>query len=234
MFGLTLSSIAGEAQAKIRAIEHSQAVIEFTMDGTITTANENFLSLLGYTLEEIRGKHHGIFVEPADREGAGYRDFWARLNRGECVISQFKRIGKGGKEVWIEASYNPIPGPNGKPAKVVKFAVDVTAQKLEAAEMRGQMNAIRKSLAVIEFGLDGKILTANDGFLATMGYTLADIQGQHHGMFVDPSYRASAEYRQFWEKLNQGEYQAAQFKRIGKGGKDSLCLRRKVAADCAT
>lgn len=220
MFGLTLSSIAGEAQAKIRAIEHSQAVIEFTMDGTITTANENFLSLLGYTLEEIRGKHHGIFVEPADREGAGYRDFWARMNRGECVISQFKRIGKGGKEVWIEASYNPIPGPNGKPAKVVKFAVDVTVQKLEAAEMRGQMNAIRKSLAVIEFGLDGKILTANDGFLATMGYTLADIQGQHHGMFVDPSYRASAEYRQFWEKLNQGEYQAAQFKRIGKGGKE--------------
>jgi methyl-accepting chemotaxis protein len=220
MFHLFRSSSRTEALARLAAIDKSQAVIEFDLDGTILTANANFLQTMGYALAEIQGKHHGMFVEAAYRDSAEYRAFWAKLGHGEYQAAQFKRIGKGGKEVWIEASYNPILGRDGKPFKVVKFATDVTAQKLEYTDLRGQVDAIRKSQAVIEFKLDGTILTANQGFLNATGYTLAEIQGQHHGMFVDPAFRASAEYRQFWDALKRGEFQAAQFKRIAKGGKE--------------
>jgi methyl-accepting chemotaxis protein len=209
-----------ELSQTFAALNRSQATIEFKMDGTILTANENFLKAMGYTLAEVKGKHHSMFVEPAFRDSQEYRQFWANLNHGEFQMAQFKRIGKGGKEVWIEASYNPVLGSNGKPYKVVKFATDITKQKLEYADLLGKINAISRSQAMIEFNLDGTIITANENFLSVLGYTLAEIQGKHHSMFVDAAYKASAEYRQFWEALNRGEYQAAQYKRIGKGGKE--------------
>ncbi len=190
------------------------------MDGTIITANENFLHALGYTLAEVKGKHHSMFVEPGYRDSAEYREFWAKLNRGEYQAAEYKRIGKGGKEVWIQASYNPILDMNGKPFKVVKFATDITKQKLQNADYLGQIDAIGKSQAVIEFNMDGTVITANENFLNAMGYTLAEIQGKHHSMFVEPGERDSAEYRQFWAALNRGEFQAAEYKRIGKGGKE--------------
>ncbi|GAB2176404.1 methyl-accepting chemotaxis protein [Dongia sp. agr-C8] len=217
---MALSIFGGDAAAKLAALDRSQAVIEFKMDGTIITANANFLSAMGYTLEEIRGKHHSMFVEPAYRESAEYREFWAGLNRGEFQAAQYKRLGKGGREVWIEASYNPLLTSGGKPFKVVKYATDVSKQKAEYADLRGKVDAISRSQAVIEFNLDGTIITANDNFLKTLGYTLAEIQGKHHSMFVEPAYRESAEYREFWASLNRGQYQAAQYKRIGKGGKE--------------
>lgn len=142
------------------------------------------------------------------------------MNRGEYQAAQFKRFGKGGKEVWIEASYNPILDRSGKPFKVVKFATDITKAKMEYADLLGKVNAISRSQAVIEFNLDGTIITANENFLSVLGYTLAEIQGKHHSMFVDAAYRNSAEYRNFWDALNRGEYQAAQYKRIGKHGKE--------------
>jgi len=206
--------------AKVVAIGRAQAVIEFNLDGTILSANENFLSALGYSLPEIQGQHHSMFVDPSERNSAGYRDFWATLNRGEFVAAEFKRIGKGGKEVWILASYNPILDENGKPFKVVKFATDVTSQKLHAADVDGQIEAIGKSQAVIEFNMDGTVLTANANFLNALGYSLGEIQGQHHSMFVDPAERDGAGYRDFWAKLNAGQYQAAEYKRIGKGGRE--------------
>jgi methyl-accepting chemotaxis protein len=209
-----------EYAASVAAIGKSQAAIEFTMDGTILTANDNFLKALGYSLPEIQGKHHSMFVAPAMRDSAAYREFWASLNRGEYQAAEYKRIGKGGKEVWILASYNPILDETGKPFKVVKFATDVTEQKLKSADLAGQIAAIGKSQAVIEFNMDGTILTANDNFLHALGYSLGDIQGKHHGMFVDPPERESAAYREFWASLNRGEYQAGEYKRIGKGGKD--------------
>jgi len=209
----------GDAAAKLAALDKSQAIIEFETDGTIITANANFLNAMGYTLGEIKGKHHSMFVEPAYRDSAEYREFWAKLNRGEYQSAQYKRIGKGGKEVWIEASYNPLLR-GGKPYKVVKYATDVSKQKAVYADLSGKVEAIGRSQAVIEFELDGTIITANDNFLKTMGYTLAEVKGKHHSMFVEPQYRDSAEYRQFWEKLRRGEYQAAQFKRIGKGGRE--------------
>jgi methyl-accepting chemotaxis protein len=212
------------ALAQADAISKSQAVIEFNLDGTIITANPNFLATLGYTLEEIKGKHHSMFVEPAARESADYREFWTRLNRGEFQAAQYKRIGKGGKGVWIQASYNPIFDAKGRPVKVIKFATDITAQKIKSMEDAGKIAAMDRAQAVIEFNTDGTIITANENFLGAMGYSLAEIQGKHHSMFVTPADRDSADYREFWAKLNRGDYQAADYKRIGKGGKEVWIL----------
>ena len=188
----------------------AQAVIEFDLDGTILTANENFLNTMGYTLDEIQGKQHSMFVDAAERDSAGYKAFWQRLNNGEFVADIFKRIGKGGKEIWIRATYNPPLDGNGKPFKVIKFATDITEQTLRNADYSGQVAAISKAQAVIEFELDGTVLTANENFLDAMGYTLGEIQGKHHSMFVDPAFRDSAEYKKLWEKLDAGEYQAGE------------------------
>ena len=209
-----------DVQGQIEAVGKAQAVIEFNLDGTIITANDNFLNALGYTLGEVQGQHHRLFVEESFRASVEYRQFWEALNRGEYQAGEYKRIGKGGKEVWIQASYNPILDLNGKPFKVVKYATDVTEQKLRNADFEGQIEAVGKAQAVIEFNLDGTIITANDNFLNALGYTLGEVQGQHHRMFVEESFRASVEYRQFWEALNRGEYQAGEYKRIGKGGKE--------------
>ena len=206
--------------AQSAAVSRSQAVIEFNLDGTIITANDNFLNALGYTLGEIQGKHHGMFVPPAERDSAVYREFWAVLNRGEFQAAEYKRIGKGGKEVWILASYNPVMDEKGKPFKVVKFATDVTAQKIRNADLAGQIDAIGKSQAIIEFKLDGTIVQANENFLKALGYTLGEIAGRHHSMFIDQAERESSTYREFWAALGRGEFQAGEFKRIGKGGRE--------------
>jgi methyl-accepting chemotaxis protein len=214
----TLNSLYNSG--KIAAIDRVQAVIEFNLDGTILTANDIFLAAMGYTLDEIRGQHHAMFMPPADRDSAAYREFWAVLNRGGYQCGEFKRIGKGGREVWILASYNPVLDASGKPLRVIKFATDVTAQKLRNAETDAQIAAISKSQGVIEFNMDGTIITANDNFLGAIGYSLDEIKGKHHSMFVEPAMRDSAGYREFWAALNRGEYQAAEYRRIGKGGKE--------------
>jgi methyl-accepting chemotaxis protein len=175
--------------------------------------------VLGYSLAEIQGKHHSLFVSAAERDSNAYREFWASLNRGEFQSAEYKRFGKGGKEVWILASYNPILDDTGKPFRVVKFASDITEQKLKTANFAGQIEAIGKSQAVIEFGMDGTVLDANENFLKTLGYSLAEIQGKHHSMFVPPEDRQSDAYRAFWASLNRGEFQAAEYERIGKGGR---------------
>jgi len=207
-------------RGQIAAIGKSQGVIEFTMDGKVITANDTFLNVLGYTPAEAAGQHHSAFVDPTYRNSSEYKQFWEKLNRGEYDAGIYKRIGKGGREVWIQASYNPILDLNGKPFKVVKYATDVTAQRLKAADFEGQIAAIGKSQGVIEFTMDGKLITANETFLNVLGYTPAEAAGQHHSAFVDPTYRNSSEYKQFWEKLNRGEYDAGIYKRIGKGGRE--------------
>jgi methyl-accepting chemotaxis protein len=209
-----------EFAAQADAIGRAQAVIEFNMDGTIITANANFLHAMGYALPEIVGKHHSMFVDPAMRDSRAYQEFWARLNRGEHDTAEYRRIGKGGREVWILASYNPVIDQSGKPFKVVKLATDVTEQKRRNADLAGQIAAIGKSQAVIEFNMDGTVITANDNFLKVLGYSLADIRGQQHGMFVPPAERDGAAYRAFWDGLRRGEFQAGEFKRLAKGGKE--------------
>jgi len=224
ILGLNIGSNGGTLMADYRgqidAINKSQAVIEFALDGTILDANKNFLDALGYALEEIKGKHHSMFVDPVYRQSGEYRLFWEKLGRGQYDAGQYKRIGKGGKEVWIQASYNPICDTKGKPFKVVKYATDVTEQKMRNADFEGQLAAIDKAQAIIEFSLDGTIRHANPNFLATLGYSLDEIKGRHHGMFVEPAYQQSPEYRAFWEKLGRGEYDAGRYLRIGKGGKE--------------
>ena len=205
---------------QVAAIRKSQAVIEFGMDGTVLDANDNFLKALGYTLDEVKGRHHSMFVDEAYRQSSDYKEFWARLNRGEYQAAEYKRLGKGGKEVWIQASYNPILDRDGKPFKVVKFATDMTEQKLRNADYTGQIAAIRKSQAVIAFDMNGIVLDANHQFLNALGYALEEIKGRHHSMFVDEAFRQSSEYKEFWAALNRGEYQAAEYKRLGKGGKE--------------
>jgi methyl-accepting chemotaxis protein len=335
--GASLTDMKG----RLAAIDRSQALIEFTLDGRIVTANENFLKTLGYTLDEIRGQHHSMFVEPDYRNSIEYRMFWEKLGRGEFDAGQYKRIGKGGKEVWIQASYNPIFDAGGKPVKVVKFATDITADVQRAQEAlfksaafeqssvammmvdrdfkvtylneatkrllrdnakafraiwpsfdperilgacidqfhknpahqrqllsdparlpyrtditvgdlkfalnvgavfdakrsyvgntlewdnvtetrmnAGMLALLQRFQAIIEFTLDGKIVTANENFLKTVGYALEEIRGQHHSMFVEPDYRTSSDYRLFWEKLGRGEFDAGQYKRVGKGGRE--------------
>jgi len=207
-------------EGKIDAISKSQAMIEFALDGTILTANRNFLDAMGYTLDEVQGQHHSIFVDDEYRRSPEYQAFWQKLRRGEFHTGEYKRIGKQGNEVWIQASYNPIFGLNGKPVKVVKFATDLTRQKERNADYESKIQAISRSQAVIEFTLDGIIVSANDNFLDAMGYRLEEIVGKHHSIFVDEEYRRSAEYREFWSTLKSGEFHAGEYRRIGKGGRE--------------
>ena len=325
----------------VAAINRSQAVIEFGLDGVVLDANDNFLRAMGYSRAEVVGQHHSMFVDPAYRASPEYRAFWDKLGRRDFDSGQYKRIAKGGREIWIQASYNPVFDANGRPVKVVKFATDITAQIAAAREAlfkssafsgasvammmidrdfrvmyindatnklfadnaaafrtiwpsfdpvkivgtcidmfhkspahqrqllsdpgrlpyrtdisvgdlkfalnvsavfdenrnyvgnvlewdnvtatrsnAGALAALNRSQAIIEFTLDGKIITANPNFLGAIGYSLEEIRGQHHSMFVDPAERNSAEYRAFWAKLASGEYDAGQYKRIAKGGRE--------------
>ena len=209
-----------EFEGKTNAISKSQAVIEFNLDGTIITANENFLATTGYALHEIAGKHHRMFCRQDDAASAAYAEFWKKLGAGQFDSGEYKRVAKGGREIWLNASYNPIFDADGKPFKVVKFAADISAEKLKNAEFEGKINAVQKAQAVIEFNLDGTIITANDNFIHTIGYTLDEIVGKHHRMFCEPALAKSPEYQRFWQKLGAGEFEAGEYKRITKDGRE--------------
>ena len=204
----------------VTAINRSQAVITFSPDGLIQEANDNFLSTLGYSLDEIKGKHHRIFCDAAYTETLEYKQFWQKLANGEFDAGEYKRLAKDGSEVWISASYNPLFDASGKITGVIKFATDITKEKIESAEFKSILEAIDKSQAVIEFNVDGIIQKANDNFLWTLGYTAEEIEGQHHRMFCDPEYTASPEYKEMWNKLKMGEFDSGEYKRFGKNGKE--------------
>ncbi len=205
--------------AKLDAANRSMAVIEFDPEGVIQDANENFLAALGYELSEIVGRHHRIFVDPAEAAGPDYERFWQNLRNGEFASAQYQRFRKDGQAIWIQATYNPLLDEEGNVTGVIKFASDITEQKRAAADAAGKLAAISRSQAVIEFTLDGKILDANENFLSALGYSLQEIRGQHHRMFVDKAYGESADYREFWAALARGEFRADAFQRFGKGGK---------------
>jgi len=209
-----------DSRGKIVAIGKSQTVAEFGMDGTLLDANDNFLQVMGYALTEIKGQRHSLFVDSATSQGGEYRSLWDKLARGEFDGGQYKRIAKGGREVWVQASYNPITDVNGKPFKVVEYASDITEQKLRTADFEGQVAAIGRSQAVIEFELDGTIRSVNDNFAQVMGYSNSEVRGKHHSMFCDPAVSSSAEYRTFWAKLGRGEADSGRYKRAAKGGRE--------------
>jgi methyl-accepting chemotaxis protein len=215
---------AGDLLAIYQALDKVQAIIEFELDGTVISANENFLRIFGYELEEVEGKHHRMFCDADYVESAAYTEFWETLGRGEHCAMEFKRLGKGGKEIWLQASYNPVFNEKGELLRVVKFATDVTASKLQIAEFEGMVRAIDRAQAVIEFELDGTVIRANDNFLRIFGYRLEDVVGKHHRIFCAPGYAESPEYTQFWQKLGRGEYDADEFMRISKDVSE-LCLQ---------
>jgi methyl-accepting chemotaxis protein len=205
---------------QIAALRASHAVIEFAMDGTIRWANDNFLAATGYALDEIVGQHHRMFVGAEHAQSAAYAQLWADLNAGRFRTAEWRRFAKGGREIWIQASYIPIADGQGRPVKVVKYAVDITEEKRTRADHAGQIAAIDRAQAVVEFDLDGTIRRANPNFLTAMGYTAQEVVGRHHRMFVDPAEAQSQAYRQFWDKLAAGEFAQGQFRRLGKGGRE--------------
>lgn len=207
-------------QGIVDAINRVQAVIEFELDGTILNANENFLNALGYSLDEVKGQHHRMFCESDYHASLDYKLFWKSIAAGEFKCGEYKRIRKDGSPIWIMASYNPVFDTQGNPHKVVKFATDVTAEKIKAADWQGKINAIDSAQAVIEFDLDGNIQTANENFLSTLGYSLDEIEGCHHHIFCDDEYASSPEYKLFWEKLKRGEFDSGEYMRIAKDGSE--------------
>ena len=210
---------SNDANRIMHAMNRSFAIIEFDVTGRILRANENFCSAMGYTADEIVGQHHRMFVAPEEVMSSDYTAFWAKLGRGEFDRRQYKRVAKGGREIWIEASYNPIM-KGDQVYKVVKFATDITAIRLEAAENAGKISALSRAQAIIEFTPDGKILTANENFLEAMGYRLEEIVGRHHSMFCEPEFVKSAAYQKIWSDLQAGQFAAGEFKRFAKGGRE--------------
>ncbi|MFT5051996.1 MAG: methyl-accepting chemotaxis protein [Chlamydiales bacterium] len=210
----------GDLDAVYQALDRVQTIVEFDLDGNVIAANENFLRTLGYSADEVIGKHHRMFCDPDYAASPEYPEFWRKLGGGEYVAAEFKRLAKGGEEVWLRASYNPVFDKNGKAVRIVKFATDVTASKIQTAEYEGKMKAIDRVQAVIEFELDGTVITANENFLKIFGYGLDAVVGQHHQIFCEPGYVESPEYPQFWQKLGSGEYESGEFKRISKTGAD--------------
>ncbi|WBX87011.1 methyl-accepting chemotaxis protein [Achromobacter mucicolens] len=204
---------------QIDAIHKSQAVIEFDLNGHILTANQNFLDTMGYALDEIQGHHHRMFIAPQERGSAQYAAFWERLGQGAHDSGRYRRIRKDGSDVWLQASYNPIVDKRGQPLKVIKYATDITEQQHRQADSEGQLAAISKVQAIIEFELDGTIVRANDLFLNAVGYRADEVLGRHHSMFVPADEARSTAYKDFWRRLRNGEHDTGQYMRLGKGGR---------------
>lgn len=207
------------SSATLSSLKESIAMVEFNPDGIVIAANPLFLSCMGYSYEEVIGQHHSLFCT-ADLPGSqAYRNFWLRLKRGESFSDKFLRLAKNSRPVWLEANYVPIVDRGGRVIKIVKLATDITSHILDAQEQRAMTVAIERSMAVIAFNLKGEVLKANDNFLKTMGYSEQEIIGQHHSLFCSPELRNSAEYRDFWKKLNQGDFISGQFSRVDKQGR---------------
>ena len=197
-----------EVLGQVEAVSRLLPVIEFDLQGNVLTANENFRKASGYSLAELRTMHHRSFVDAADRDTPQYRAFWDRLRAGQTQTAQYKRMGKDGLPLWVQATYFPILDRRGKPFKVVKHTVNVTEQMLKQFDGQGQLAAISKAQAVAEFDLDGTLRTANANFLALSGYSLDELRGQPHRLFMDPLERDGPWYQSLWPRLARSEYDA--------------------------
>jgi methyl-accepting chemotaxis protein len=205
---------------RLAAIDRVQAIIEFGPDGTIRDANPLFLRTMGYALPDIAGKHHRMFVLPDEASSEDYRSFWQRLREGRHDAGLYRRLTREGQEVWLQSSYNPLVDRRGRVTGIVKFATDVTAQRQSTADLESRIQAIDRSQGVIEFGLDGTILSANANFLQAMGYRAEEVIGRHHRMFVEPAEAARPAYQAFWQRLREGRHDAAVYRRVGKQGRE--------------
>lgn len=202
----------------VASINQSQAVIEFTPKGIIKSANDQFLAGMGYELSELIGQHHSLFMPENEKNSPEYKTFWQRLEKGEFFQAEFKRIAKGNREIWLSASYNPLFDKHGNVTSVIKFATDITENKRQTIDFIGQIEAINRSQAVIEFEMDGTIRIANDNFLSAAGYQLNEIVGKHHRIFMTKNDAKSDKYKALWDDLNKGIFFADEIKRVRKDG----------------
>jgi methyl-accepting chemotaxis protein len=214
----TLQHTVAHQASLLDAIERSMAVIEFDLHGNVLRANDNFLKTMGYRAEQVEGQPHRMFCTPDFARSAEYGQWWSNLRSGQFQSGTFERVAGNGQSVWLEASYNPVRDDAGQVVRVVKYAMDVTPRLQAESEANAKLDAIGRAMAVIEFNLDGTILTANANFLQRMGYSLAQIQGKHHRLFCTPQTAASSQYSDFWRRLNQGEMFSGQFERVDKNG----------------
>ncbi|WP_299459258.1 PAS domain S-box protein [uncultured Microscilla sp.] len=209
-----------ELSSNVNAINQTISTIEFDMKGMVLNANQLFLQLTEYEFDDIIGKHHRMFVDQEYAQTTAYQDFWDSLRKGKTHSAEFKSIGNQGKEIWLRASYTPVKGGDGTPYKIMQFALDITPEKKLRQDLANQLEAIDRSSAVIEFDLSGNILTANDTFLQAFGYTLHDLKDKHHQIFVASEYQRSEEYRQFWQKLQNGQFIEGEFKQYTQSGEE--------------
>ncbi len=223
-----------DMRGKMAALDQAQAMIEFKLDGTILTANKNFTDTMGYTLEEIVGKHHSMFVTEETKQSTAYKEFWRGLASGKSFNQQYRRIGKDGKVIWLEASYNPVMDDDGRPLKIIKFATDITTRKMRDADYEGKMTALAKAQAIIEFTPDGIILDANQKFLDAVGYRLEEIKGKHHSIFLDKGVQGSKEYTEFWQALRMASFRQESSGGLAKGVRMSGCRQPTTRSSART
>ncbi|KAF1030948.1 MAG: Biofilm dispersion protein BdlA [Pseudomonas sp.] len=201
------------------AIDRSMAVIEFDLQGNVLHANENFLKTTGYRADQVLGQSHRLFCTQAYARSADYTQLWTQLRNGQFQSGTFERVAANGESIWLEASYNPVRDDTGTVVKVVKYALDVTRKMQAESEANAKLEAIDRAMAVMEFNLDGTVISANNNFLQRVGYSLAQVQGQHHRLFCKPELANSSAYNDFWRRLNQGEMFSGQFERVDKNGR---------------
>jgi len=217
---MPFSLFRSNTRAVLDAVYDAHAVVAFDPDGKVLEANPAFLALLGYQADEVVGRTHAMFLPRGEAQIEGYQAFWAALRAGKHQSREFRRVGKGGREVWLQASYCPVRGAGGGVVKVVEFAQDITEAKRVANEQTSVLAAINRNEGVIEFDLRGNILTANQNFLQVMGYRLDELVGRHHRIFMDPGEASRAAYAELWAGLARGQYQTSECRRIAKGGRE--------------
>lgn len=213
-------------RGQLDAINKTVALVEFNLDGTIITANNIFCEIYGYVESDLKGRHHRMFIPINDRTSEEYKQFWNDLRNGISRDGEYRRIHKNGSTIYLKGTYSPMLDTNGKPYKIIKLAFDITESKLQEAEIRGQLEAINKSNAVLEMRLDGSIISANDIFCELMQYNYEELVGRHHRMFVEEKFKNSDDYREFWTDLRNGHYRKGEVKRIAKDG--SIVYLREI------
>lgn len=209
-----------DSRCQNEAISRFQGSLEMDLDGNIIAANATYLEVIGYTSQELVGQHVSLIIDPVYAKSEEYTASWKKLVNGEYISGKFKRIGKNGKEVWIQAYLSPIKSLDGKVTKIVSYAIDITEQSIRDADNAGQLSSIDRAYGVVEFNMDSKVTRVNKNFLNMVGYSEQEVLGQSHSRLVEPAYANGHEYKEFWDKLRRGEFQAGVFKRIGKGGKE--------------
>ena len=206
-------------QSRIEEAHKVLNVLELAPDKTIVLANARYLKTMGYSLQELQGSSYSVLLNAALRQSSEYAQLWADLAAGKSVSGTVRRIGKHDRSLWLYSIYHPICDAQGNLLKVLAFSDDVTETYGRDQDFAGQIAAIQRSQGVIEFSPDGVIMEANDNFLRAMGYSLDEVKGRPHRVFVEAEYANSDSYRQFWADLRAGRFQTGDFLRIGKGGK---------------